>query len=157
MLIARILKAYPEMQGVLADKSSVIEGAKKLLKSEGVADQCELITIDFFESVPNGGDAYMLRHIIHDWDDERAVTILKNCHKQMNKGARLLLLEEVILPGNEPSPGKLLDIEMLVFTTGLERTEEEYRSLFDAAGFELTRIVTTKGAGNVIEGVPKLS
>jgi len=90
LLIARILKAYPEMKGVLADMDSVIEDATKLLESEGVADRCESNSIDFFESVPSGGDAYMLRHIIHDWDDERAITILKNCHKQMNKSASLL-------------------------------------------------------------------
>src|ERR1700675_3079111 len=93
-----------------------------------------------------------MRHIIHDWDDEKATEILQNVHRAMGKEGRLLVVEGVISPGNEPSFGKLLDLTMLVIPGGKERTEEEYRKLFDAGGFHLTRIVPTKAEVSVIEG-----
>ncbi len=109
---------------------------------------------DFFLSIPSGGDAYLMRHIIHDWDDDKARTILRNCRKMMAPSARLLLVETVIPAGNEPCFAKLLDLNMLVLPGGLERTEAEYRVLFAAVGFRLERIVPTTAAVSVIEGVP---
>jgi len=106
----------------------------------------------FFESVPSGADAYLMRHIIHDWDDAKAITILRNVHRAIGKDGRLLVVEDVIPPGNEPSFGKLLDLTMLVVPGGKERTEDEYQSLYKAGGFDLTRIVPTKAGVSVIEG-----
>jgi len=99
------------------------------------------------------GDAYLLSHIIHDWDDERSVAILRTIRRAAEPGARLLVVEAVIPPLNAPSFGKLLDLEMLVLPGGVERTETEYRGLFAAGGFRLTRVVPTAvAAANVIEG-----
>ena len=154
-LLAAILKANPQMKGVLFDLAPAAEGAKQLMKEEGLADRCEVVAGNFFESVPGGGDAYIMKHIIHDWDDVRALKILRNCHSAMKKGGKLLLVEAVIAPGNEPSLGKLMDINMLVLPGGLERTESEYAELFAAAGFELTKITPTGSPMSVIEGRKK--
>ena len=108
----------------------------------------------FFESVPEGADAYMMRHIIHDWDDDQSATILRNVRKAMSTNSRLLVVESVIPPGNEPSGGKLLDLAMMVIPGGVERTEEEYRELYSQAGFRLSRIVPTAAEVCVIEGTP---
>lgn len=152
-LIATILKANPTLQGILFDQPAVIAGAKHLMTAEGVGERCEIIAGDFFESVPSGSDAYILKHIIHDWDDERAITILKNCHRAMVDNAKLLVVEQVIPPDNEPFFGKFLDLNMLVMCPGgCERTENEYRVLFKAAGFQLTQIVPTSNV-SVIEGI----
>src|SRR5439155_11548900 len=113
------------------------------LESAGVADRCELASGDFFAAVPSGADAYMMKHILHDWDDENSLKILRNCHAAMQPGGKLLVIDAVIAPGNEPSMGKMLDIEMLLIG-GRERTEAEFRKLFETAGFELTRIVPTQ-------------
>ena len=120
---------------------------------ESCGARCETAGGDFFVSVPAGGDAYIMKHIIHDWEDERALTILRNCHRAMTENGRLLVVEMVIPEGNAPSPGKFLDLEMLVFLHSFERTAAEYRSLFERAGFKLTRIVPTQSPYSVIEGV----
>jgi ubiquinone/menaquinone biosynthesis C-methylase UbiE len=151
-LIASILKANPAMRGILLDVPHVIEGARHRIEAEGLADRCELVAGDFFESVPGGGDAYVLKWIIHDWDDERSVAILKNCRRAMAENGRLLIIEAVIPPGNEPSFGKFMDLNMLVMTGGRERTEAEFGDLLAAAGFKLTRIVPTQSAMCLIEG-----
>jgi cyclopropane fatty-acyl-phospholipid synthase-like methyltransferase len=154
-LMSTILKANPTMEGVLFDQGPVIESAKELIASKGVAERCKLISGDFFESVPSGGEAYILKNIVHDWDDERAITILKNCHRAMGEKGKLLLAECVIPPGNKTFSGKFRDLNMLVMLPGgSERTEAEYRSLFEAAGFQLTKIVPTQSEISLIEGVP---
>ena len=153
-LLASILIANPTMQGVLFDQSSVIEGAKDLIEAEQVSERCSLVAGDCFEEVPCGGDAYILKYIIHLWDDVRASAILKNCHRAMVENGKLLLVEQVIGPGNEPFFGKFLDMQMLVmFPGGCERTETEYRSLFEASGFHLTKIVSTRANVSVSEGI----
>jgi hypothetical protein len=152
-LLAAILRANPQMRGLLFDVPQVIAGAPGLLEAEGVSERCELATGDFFKSVPVGADAYLMKHIIHDWDDARALAILKNCHRAMPETGKLLLVEMVIPPGNEPHFGKIQDLEMLLSPGGLERTEAEFRELFAAAGFELTRIIPTASPMSVIEGV----
>jgi hypothetical protein len=139
-LLVGILKANPVMRGVLFDLPHVIEKAKQRISEDGLADRCEAFAGDIFQSVPEGGDAYVLKWIIHDWNDERSVTILKNCRQAMAAGGKLLLIESVILSGNERSFAKFGDLNMLVMTGGRERTESQYRELFAAAGFELTRI-----------------
>jgi DNA-binding HxlR family transcriptional regulator len=153
LLISSILKANPHMRGVLFDMPTVIAGAGPLIEEAGVADRCEKVAGDFFASVPKGGDAYIMKHIIHDWDDARALTILRNCHQAMTEGGKLLLVEVVLPGGNEPSFGKIMDIEMMLLPGGTERTEAEYKELFAAAGFRLTRIVQTASPVSVIEGV----
>ena len=145
-LLAGVLEAYPSMRGVLFDLPNVIEGARRV-------DRCEYVTGDFFASVPSGGDAYIMKHIIHDWDDERALKILSNIRKVMKPEARVLLVEAVIAGGNNQDFGKLLDLEMLLFPGGKERTAAEYEELFARAGLRLTRIVPTKSPYSVIEAV----
>jgi hypothetical protein len=154
LLIASILKSNPTLKGVLFDRPYVIERAKRFLEAEGVLERCQLAAGNFFESVPEGGDAYILKHIIHDWDDERAIAILKQCHKVMPDNGKVLVAEQVIPPGNEPFMGKLLDLHMLVMAPGgRERTEAEYRALFEKAGFKLTRIVPTQREVSIVEGI----
>jgi ubiquinone/menaquinone biosynthesis C-methylase UbiE len=152
-LLAAVLKANAHLTGVLFDVPSVIKGAAEVLDDEGVLARCELVWGDFFESVPVGADAYLMKHIIHDWDDERALLILRNCHRAMASDGRLLLVEMVIAPGNEPHFGKIQDLEMLVAPGGRERTEAEYRKLLAEAGFKLTRIIPTKSPMSIVEAV----
>ena len=151
--ITAILQKHPEMKGILFDLSHVVERARSTLEAAGLGDRCQLATGDFFQSVPSGADAYVMRHIIHDWDDEQSLTILKNCHAAMSSGNKLLLVESVIPPGNDPFMGKFLDLTMMLIPGGKERTEEEYRELYDKAGFDLRRIVPTSAEVSVIEGV----
>lgn len=151
-LITTVLQKHPKLKGILYDLPGVVERAKANLAAAGVADRCQVIGGSFFESIPSGADAYLMRHIIHDWDDEKSKTILNNVRKAMKSDGRLLLVEGVIPPGNDPSFGKLLDLTMLVIPGGKERTEEEYRDLYEACGFQLTRIVPTKAEVSVIEG-----
>lgn len=152
-LLTDILEANPSTRGVLFDMPQVIEGARENVAKTKAADRVEFVAGDFFDSVPAGGDAYMMKHIIHDWDDERALTILRNIKRAMNPGGRVLLVESVIADGNNQDFGKLMDIEMLVSPGGKERTAAEYEDLFARAGLRLTRILPTKSAYSVIEAV----
>jgi hypothetical protein len=154
MLLSSILEKYPQMTGMLVDAPSVVAGTKEAIEARGLSRRCEAVSGDFFVSVPAGGDAYIMKHIIHDWNDERASTILQCCRRQMSAEGRLLVVEMVIPEDNAPSFSKLMDLEMLVLLQAYERTEAEYRELFDRSGFRLTRTVPTKSAYSVIEGVP---
>jgi hypothetical protein len=154
-LLASILRANPDVRGILFDQPHVIPGAQQYLEAVGLWQRCELVAGDFFESVVAGGDAYVLKWIVHDWDDERALRILERCHQAVPATGRLLLVETVIPPGNDPSFGKLADVAMLVWTGGQERTEAEYRALLATAGFELTRVVPTRSSLSVVEAVPR--
>lgn len=151
-LLTTVLKRHPALKGILYDLPGVIERAKGDLQAAGLADRCKAIGGNFFESIPVGADAYLMRHIIHDWDDEKATTILRNVHQAMSTDARLLVVEGVIPPRNDPCFGKLLDLTMLTIPGGKERTEEEYQSLFKAGGFQLTQIIPTKAEVSVLEG-----
>ena len=151
-VLTSILQKYPSMRGVLFDIEHVLAGARAAIDSLGLSDRCRAVSGDFFKAVPAGGDAYIMKHIIHDWDDERAATILKNIRSAMNPGGRLILLESVVAPGNQPDFAKLIDLEMLLMPGGRERSEQEFRDLFARAGFELTRITPTKSPLSVIEG-----
>jgi ubiquinone/menaquinone biosynthesis C-methylase UbiE len=153
-LIAAILKANPHLRGILFDQNTAIATASEVLTREGVSDRTEVIAGDFFESVPQGADAYFLKYVLHNWDDEQAIAILRNCHRAMNATGKLLVAEQVIPPGNEPFSGKLIDLHMLVTLGGCERTEAEYQELFEAAGFSLSKIIPTRSNVSIIEGLP---
>lgn len=152
-LLAGILKASPNLQGILFDLPSVIENSGELLGEEGVAGRTERISGDFFESVPGGADAYFMKHIIHDWDDEKSIKILQNIRRAMNEKGKVLIVEMVVPEGNEPSPSKMMDVQMLVATGGKERTENEFRELLELSGFRLTRIIPTHSPFSIIEAV----
>lgn len=151
-LLSQILKANPGMKGILFDMEHVVGGAGRMLREFGVEDRVETVSGDFFAEVP-AADAYILKHIIHDWDDERSIMILRTIHRAMNGDGKVLLAEMVIPNGNDPHPGKMLDLEMLTSPGGLERTAEEYENLFERAGFRLNRIVPTASPFSVIEAV----
>lgn len=151
--ITAILQKYPEMQGILFDLPHVVERARSNIEAAGLNDRCQLVSGDFFSAVPSGAEAYVMRHIIHDWDDEKSLTILKNCHNVMSPGNKLLLVESVIPPGNDPFMGKFLDLTMMLVPGGKERTEDEYRELYDRAEFDLLQIIPTATEVSVIEGV----
>jgi ubiquinone/menaquinone biosynthesis C-methylase UbiE len=154
LMIVTILKASRRMRGILFDLPHVTAGATALLQSGGVADRCQIVSGDFFASVPEGGDAYIMKHIIHDWDDDRASQILQNCHRALRPGGKVLLVDAVIPPGNSAHFGKLLDLEMLVLTPrGRERTQAEFRELLKRSGFRLRRVVPTETHLSVVEGV----
>jgi hypothetical protein len=151
-VLAAILHASPSSRGVLAEIGHVADGARERIAQRGLADRCEAVACDFFKSVPVGGDVYVMKHIIHDWDDEKALTILRNIARAMGeKGGTVVLLETVIPEGDEPDLGKFIDIEMLALPGGKERTAHEFRVLFDEAGFEMTEVIATKSPLSVVE------
>jgi SAM-dependent methyltransferase len=154
-LLAAILRATPDVRGILFDQPAVIEGAGRYLEVAGVADRCERIAGDFFASLPSGGDVYLLKNVIHDWDDDRARTILRNCQRVMRADGKLLVIEKVVSRTQTSLFDHLLDLEMLLITpAGLERTAAAYQSLFETAGLRLTRFVPTLTPMlSVIEGV----
>jgi hypothetical protein len=154
-VLINVLRKYPKMRGVLVDLGHVVEGATPRFAAAGVADRAQTVAGDFFKAVPPGGDAYLMKHIIHDWNDAKATQILRNIRTAIgNTHGRLLLLEGVIAPGAAPGFGKVLDIEMMVFPGGRERTADEFRALFAGAGFELTSITPTRSPVSVIEARP---
>jgi len=146
-----MLQKHTRMQGILFDLPHVIERARERMQASGVLERCQLVGGSFFESVPAGADAYVLRHIIHDWEEDKALAILRNCHRAMGPASRLLVIESIIPPGNEPFGGKFLDLVMLLIPGGQERTQEEYRELFEHAGFELSRVVPAGAEVSVLE------
>ena len=151
-LLAQVLKANPNTKGILFDIEHVIAGADDMLRTHRVEDRVEKVSGDFFVEVP-AADAYIMKHIIHDWDDEKSIAILKTIHRSMKGDGKVLLAEMVIPEGNEPHPGKMLDLEMLTAPGGVERTEAEYAALFEKSGFRLNRVVPTRSPFSVIEGV----
>jgi SAM-dependent methyltransferase len=150
-LLAEILRRHPDARGVLFDLPAAVADSTEDL--DGLRDRCATVGGDFFESAPAGADCYVLSHVIHDRDDDRAVAILRNCRRAMDPNGRLLLVEMVIPPGDEPHPSKTLDMVMLSLPGGMERSDLEYRELLDAAGFELTRRVPTASPVSVIEAI----
>ena len=152
-VLAAVLAKHPSLQAILFDRADVIDRAKANLTQAGLAERVQFIAGDFFQSVPGGADAYFLRHIIHDWDDQQATTILKNCRDVMPPGGRLLLAEFVLPDGPEPFHGKWFDLAMMVVTGGQERTAMEYRRLLDNCGFAWQRIVPTASELSVIEAI----
>jgi orsellinic acid C2-O-methyltransferase len=157
-LLAAILAATPGLQGVLFDTAAGLAEAHGRLGDAGVDDRCRMVDGDFFESVPDGGDAYIMKSVIHDWDDERCVTILDNCRRAMDDGGKVLIVEPVLPPVVKPSFARLgvimSDLNMLLNTGGRERTEDEFASLLRSAGLELTAVfkLPKPSATSVIEG-----
>ena len=149
-VLTSILKKYPEIRGAVADLEHVVAGAPEMIRKAGVEGRCTTHCCDFFSAVPPA-DAYIMKHIIHDWDDEKATTILRNCARAGIGKTRVILMESVVAPGNEPHFAKWLDLEMLLLPGGKERTEEQFAKLLEGAGFKLTRVVPTKGALFVVE------
>ena len=153
-VLMSVLKAHPKMRGVLADVGHVIDGAKPRIAAAGLSDRLQAVPCDFFTAVPEGGDAYVMKHIIHDWDDERAGVILKNIAKAMgSKKGKVILLESVIPAGPQPDLGKFIDIEMLMLPGGRERTADEFEALFAQSGFAMTKVVPTKSPLSVVEAI----
>jgi hypothetical protein len=153
-LLATILKANPKLKGVLFDLPSVSARAKqdRHVTAKGIAERCTLESGDFFEAVPRGGDAYIMKRTLHDWDDQRCAKILANCRSAMSEKGRVLVVDAVIPPGNDPDRGKLLDMQMFVIG-GRERTKQEFATIFREAGLKLTRVVPTKCPLSIVEGV----
>jgi predicted O-methyltransferase YrrM len=150
-LLAAVLASCPKARGVTFDLPQVAARARDTLSRAGVADRCDTVGGDFFAAVPADGDAYALKMILHDWDDDRAIAILRNVRRAIRPGGTVLVIESIVPPGNEPSPSKLLDVNMLVMTGGRERTRAEYEALLRAAGFALARVVPC-GPTDLIEG-----
>ena len=154
-MLAHILSRYPQVKGVLFDQPHVVADAPALLRAAGVADRVTIVEGSFFQSVPEGGDAYILSHVIHDWSEAQCQAILGNCRKAMKKGAKLLIVEFVLPEGNTPHFGKLLDMVMLTIPGGEERTPNEYGALLDRSGFAMTRVVPTASDISIVEAEPK--
>jgi hypothetical protein len=150
-LLISILKRHDQMRGVLFDMPSVVQRAEAAIANAGLRERCRLVGGNFLESAPAGADAYLLRHIVHDWRDEDAATILRQCRNAMKEDGRVLVVEIVVPAGNDPSFAKWMDLMMVTYG-GKERSEKQYRELFAQAGLQLTRIVPTKAGISVIEG-----
>jgi hypothetical protein len=152
-LLAGILKAHPGVRGILFDQPAVVANAPAVLAPAGVADRCRVVGGSFFDSVPSGGDAYILSVVIHDWDDEPATAILATCRRAMTDSSRLLLIERV-LPDNprDDLSAYLQDLNMLHSLSGRERSATEFRALLDRSGLRMTRILRTQGPFVVVEG-----
>ena len=154
-LLTEILGKNKKLRGVLFDQPSVIERARAAdhVSSKKLKDRIELVAGSFFEGVPEGADAYIMKYILHDWDDDVCVKILSHCRRAMAPGARVLVVDAVIAPGNDPSWGKLLDINMLALTGGRERTAKEFADLFKRAGLKLRKVYPTACDLGIVEGV----
>jgi hypothetical protein len=153
-LVAALLGTCPRMRGTVLDLATVADGAQRLLADAGLTERATFVPGDFFGAIPRGGDLYLLKSVIHNWNDADATNILRGCRRAMADGARLIVIERVIPAGNVPSEATLFDINMLVVLGSQERTEPEYRALFHAAGFALTRVVPTDSPMSLIEGAP---
>ena len=153
LLLAEVMKTAPKLRGVLFDLPEVVAKAKATFDAAGVADRVTIEAGSFFDSIPVRADAYMMKYIIHDWDDARATMILGNCVEIMNPGGKILVIDHVIPEGNEPHIGKLLDIEMLLIPGGIERTRTQFEDLFSTVGLRLTKIVPTATPLCMIEGM----
>lgn len=153
-LLAAVLAAAPDSNGVLFDLPTVVEGAGSALDAAGVRSRCTMTGGSFFDSVPKGGDTYLLKTIIHDWDDEASLSILRNIRSSIAPDGKLLLFEMVLPEGAPPHLGMLLDLEMLVQAGGRERTATEYADLLSRAGFRQTRVVPVPGPMSIVEAVP---
>ena len=156
-LLIGILKANPNLRGIVFDQPHAANRATEKIAAEGLSSRCQAVGGDFFKEVPSGAEAYVVKHVIHDWDDTRAIAILKNCHRAMGPNGKLLIVEGVYPPRIDQSDmsrgAAANDVNMLVNTGGRQRSEAEFRALYDASGFKLTRIVPTPARVCVIEGV----
>jgi SAM-dependent methyltransferase len=153
-LIAQVLATHAALRGTIFDLEPGLDGADAYLRKRGVRDRCQLVAGDFFESVPEGGDAYLLRHILHDWDDDRAAAILATCRRGMRPGAALLVIDH-FLPHRaadtlEDRYSFTLDLQMHVFFGARERTEDDLRQMIDSAGFRVERVEPTRPTSTIV-------
>jgi ubiquinone/menaquinone biosynthesis C-methylase UbiE len=153
-MIAAVLQRYPRLKGILYDLGHVIGRAKQTIAKHGLESRCSIVEGNFFESAPPGADAYLMRHVLHDWTDAQCMQILRNCRKVVPPHGRMLIVEVALAAPNEASLGKDMDMIMLAFPGGKERSEEEYRALFEPSGFRLSKVTPTKSGVCVVEGRP---
>ncbi len=151
--LASILKVYPQIHGVLFEIPSVAEQAKDYLKELGLSNRSEIIAGDVFKAVPSGYDAYIMKYVLHNWNDEAVYQILQTCREAFPEHGKLIIFETVMIPGNGPDPNKWIDLHMMVNLGGRERTVEEFEELLSRANFKLTK-VTSLPASGIIEAVP---
>ncbi|RCG24495.1 methyltransferase [Sphaerisporangium album] len=152
--LTAVLKAQPAATGVLFDLPYVMDNARDRLRGTAEFERCELVGGDFFEKVPDGGDLYLLKWVLHDWGDDECRAILGNCRQAIAEGGTLLVVDTVIPAGSEPAPGKFIDLNMMVLGSGRERTAEEFAALFAASGFELTRVLPMRSPSGLVEARP---
>lgn len=152
--LAEVLRTDESLRGVLFDRPEVVQ-APRLLESAGVLDRCELVGGDFFAALPSDGDVYVLKRVLHDWDDDTCVELLTRCRKAMAPTGRVLVVDAVIPPGNDPHPAKIVDLVMMGILAGRERTEAELAGLFTASGFRLTKVTPTHSMLAIVEGTPE--
>lgn len=153
-IVRAILKACPKLKGTIADLPEVAEQANQAIAADGLSSRCNAVACDFFKAVPAEADAYFMKHILHDWNDHDATRILKNIRAVIPSHGKLILGEAVVPSDGTPHPAKLIDIEMMAFLQGKERTEPEWRALLSGAGFKLSRVIHTKSPLDLIEAVP---
>lgn len=149
--LAAILQANPEARGILFDAPDVLKDASVQLEADGVADRVELVPGDFHEAVPTGADIYLLKHVVHDWDDERARGILANVRDAMGEHGRILIADIVLPEGDAPHFGKIEDLEMLLIPGGVERTEVEFHELVEPVGLKVERVIPTSSLITLVE------
>jgi hypothetical protein len=154
LLLVAALRRYPQLRGMLFDLGHVASRARSGLQALGLEQRCAVVEGNFFESVPGGADAYLMRHIIHDWTDEQSIQILRSCRRVMPAHGRVLLVEFTVSGANQASLGKDIDMMMLTFPGGMERTDAEYGALFEQSGFRLAKVTPTRSAVSVLEGRP---
>lgn len=154
-LLVSILKAYPAIRGTLLELPDVVRQAEGVFKAADVDGRCEAVSGDMFVSIPADRDLYIMKTVIHDWQDEQARALLQQCHAAMPAHAKLLVISEVIAPANAPDSSKFMDLTMLVSFGGCERTATEFEALFDATGLKLNRIIPTHSPLKIIEGVKR--
>ena len=152
-LLLAILEANPHVHGTVFDRPQVVGAARQAIEAKNYQARCEAVAGDFFEAVPQGGDLYVLKFILVDWKDAEALRILQNCRTAITPDGKLLVIEMTIPDTNEPSPGQLFDLNMLVMTGGQERTQSEYGALLAKAGFRLNRVVPTGSPFQVLEAI----
>ena len=153
-LLRKILELNPAAKGTVFDTAAVIASTREKFHSAACGERCSYIAGNFFDSIPEGGDAYLLCGVLHDWDDDHAITILKNCRKAMAADGRLLLVEMIVPEDDSASFSKLLDLNMLVMNGGRERTADEFRSLLEASDYRVTRIIPSAAPQSIIEATP---
>ncbi|MEV7283055.1 methyltransferase [Streptomyces sp. NPDC093252] len=152
--LAAILSASPEARGTVFDLPHVADAARAWIGEAGLGERCDAVGGSFFETVPDGGDLYTMKWVLHDWDDASSVEILRACRRAMTDDARLLIVDTVITETDGFSPGKVLDLNMMVLLGGRERTAAEFRELLSAAGFALARVIPTRSMSDIVEAVP---
>jgi hypothetical protein len=153
-ILRAILKANHDLRGILVDRADALQGIEKQLEIDGLAERCQVIAGDFFKSVPHGAEVYLLKYVIHDWDDEQGIAILKNVRKAIGSSGKLLLVETIVPPPGEAHYAKLQDLEMMVIVGSKERTTEEYSQLLKKSGFKLNKVIPTSEPLSILEALP---